>query len=186
MDGGWAANANLSVALSDLGTVNASGRIETAGFGALDQSLSERRMDDYTQFSVSTSLELGKFFPEKAKVSIPFYYAYSKETTTPKYDPLNQDIKMSESLNNLDTDAQRDSVKSYSIDQTVIKSFSLTEYETTKNYQGNFAYSYTPYAKPFRPFEKLKKNNGYTKYLKQFSLNYLPSSINFMRSRCAT
>ena len=213
-DGGWAANANLSVALSDLGTVNASGRIETAGFGALDQSLSERRMDDYTQFSVSTSLELGKFFPEKAKVSIPFYYAYSKETTTPKYDPLNQDIKMSESLNNLDTDAQRDSVKSYSIDQTVIKSFSLnnvrvdiksenpmpydpanfsfgyaynensshdpeTEYETTKNYQGNFAYSYTPYAKPFRPFEKLKKNNGYTKYLKQFSLNYLPSSINF-------
>ena len=121
---------------------------------------------------------------------------------------------MSDALDNLDTDAQRDSVKSYSIDQTVIKSFSLnnvrvdiksenpmpydpanfsfgyaynensshnpeTEYETTKNYQGNFAYSYTPYAKPFRPFEKLKKNNGYTKYLKQFSLNYLPSSINF-------
>lgn len=70
--GGWAANANLNVALSDLGTVNVSGRMETAGFGALDQSLAERRMDDYSQYSVATSIELGKLFPEKAKVSIPF------------------------------------------------------------------------------------------------------------------
>src|SRR5699024_3432263 len=58
--GGWAANANLNVALSDLGTVNVSGRMETAGFGALDQSLAERRMDDYSQYSVATSIELGK------------------------------------------------------------------------------------------------------------------------------
>lgn len=96
--GGWAANANLNVALSDLGTVNVSGRMETAGFGALDQSLAERRMDDYSQYSVATSIELGKLFPEKAKVSIPFYYAYSKETTTPEYDPLNEDIKLSDAL----------------------------------------------------------------------------------------
>lgn len=38
-EGGWAANANLNVAVSDLATVNVGGRIETAGFGALDQSL---------------------------------------------------------------------------------------------------------------------------------------------------
>ena len=44
---------------------------------------------------------------------------------------------------------------------------------------GNFAYNYTPYVKPFRPFEKLKKNNGYTKYIKQFGLNYVPSNISF-------
>ena len=89
-EGGWAANVNASIALSDLGTVNASGRIETAGFGALDQSVTERRLDDYSQYSVSTTLELGKFFPEKAKVSIPFYYAYSRERITPQYDPLNK------------------------------------------------------------------------------------------------
>ena len=66
-EGGWAANTNLNVALSDLGTVNVSGRIETAGFGALDQSLNERRMEDFKQYSVATSIELGKFFPEKAR-----------------------------------------------------------------------------------------------------------------------
>ncbi|MCF2604043.1 cell surface protein SprA [Parabacteroides distasonis] len=212
--GGWAAKANLNVALSDLGTVNLSGHIETAGFGALDQSLAERRMDDFAQYSVATNVELGKFFPEKAKVSIPFYYAYSKETTTPEYDPLNQDIKMDDALDAVETKAEKDSIRSYSVDQTRIKSLAVnnvkvdiksknpmpydpanfsvsysysenskqnpeTEYETTKDYRGNFAYNYTPYVKPFRPFEKLKKNNGYTKYAKQFSLNYVPSNISF-------
>lgn len=212
--GGWAANANLNVAVSDLGTVNVGGRIETAGFGALDQSLAERRIDDFTQYSVATNIEWGKFFPEKAKVSIPMYYAYSKEMTKPKYNPLDQDIKLSDALDAVETQAEKDSIKSFSVDQTVIKSISFTnvkadirsknpmpydpanfslgysfsqskrqnpetEYETTKDYRGNLAYSYTPYAKPFRPFQKLKKNNGYTRYIKQFSLNYLPSNISF-------
>lgn len=66
-EGGWAANANLNVALSDLGTVNVGGRIETAGFGALDQSLNERRMEDFKQYNVATSIELGKLFPERRK-----------------------------------------------------------------------------------------------------------------------
>lgn len=212
--GGWAADANLNVALSDLGTVNVSGRIETAGFGALDQSLSERRLEDYTQYNVATSIELGKLFPEKAKVSIPFYYAYSKEVLSPKYDPMNQDIELSDALDAVESKAERDSIKTYAQDRTVIKSVSFnnvkvdirsknpmpydpanftfgysysqnsrrnpdTEYETTKDYRGNFAYNYTPYVKPFRPFEKLKKNNGYTKYAKQFAFNYVPSNISF-------
>ena len=212
--GGWAANANLNVALSDLGTVNVSGRIETAGFGALDQSLAERRMDDHSQYSVATNIQLGKLFPEKAKVSIPFYYAYSKETLSPEYDPLNQDIKLSDALDAVETSQERDSIKDYSLDQRVTKSLSVnnvkvdiksktpmpydptnfsmgysyslnekknpeTEYETTKDVRGNFAYNYTPYVKPFKPFEKVKKNNGYTKYIKQLGLNYVPSNISF-------
>lgn len=216
-EGGWAANANLSVALSDLGTVNASGRIETAGFGSLDQSLMERRLDDFKQFSVSTNLELGKFFPEKAKVSIPLYYAYSKETISPKYNPLDQDIKLSEALDVVETKAEKDSIRSYSQDMTTNKSFALnnvrvdirsknpmpydpanfsfgyafresskrnpeTEYETEKDYSGNFAYNYTPYVKPWRPFNKIKKNNGYTRYFKQLAINYLPATVAFQTS----
>ena len=179
----------MNVALSDLGTVNVAGRVETAGFGALDQSITERRLDDYSQYSVSTTVELGKFFPEKAKVSVPFYYAYSKETTTPKYDPMNQDIKIKDALDNVETQAEKDSIKSYSIEQNTVKSVSFnnvkvdiqsktpmpydpanfsfgytysenskknpeTEYERTKNWNGNFAYSYTPYVRPFKPFAR--------------------------------
>lgn len=213
-EGGWAANANLNIALSDLGTVNVGGRIETAGFGALDQSLSERRLEDYSQYNIAASVELGKLFPEKAKVSVPLYYAYSKEVNNPKYNPLDQDVKLSDALKTVETKAEKDSIKNFAQDRTIIKgisfnnvkvdirsknpmpydpaNFSLgysfsenskknpeTEYETTKDYRGNFAYSYTPYVKPFRPFEKLKTNNGYTRYIKQFGLNYVPSNISF-------
>ena len=213
-EGGWAANANLNVALSDLGTVNVGGRIETAGFGALDQSLNERRMEDFKQYNVATSIELGKLFPEKAQISIPFYYAYSKETYDPKYNPLDQDIKLKDAIDKAETKVEKDSIRSYSQDRTVIKSVSFnnvrvniksknpmpydpanftlgysysvndkknpeTEYETTKDYRANFAYSYVPYVKPIKPFDKLlKKNNGYTRYAKQLAFNVAPS-INF-------
>ena len=213
-EGGWAANANLNVALSDLGTVNVGGRIETAGFGALDQSLNERRMEDFNQYNVATSIEFVKLFPEKAQVSIPFYYAYSKETYDPKYNPLDQDVKLKDAIDKAETKAEKDSIRDYSQDRTVIKSVSFnnvrvniksknpmpydpanftlgysysindkknpeTEYETTKDYRANFAYSYVPYVKPIKPFDKLlKKNNGYTRYAKQLAFNVAPS-INF-------
>lgn len=213
-EGGWAANANLNVALSDLGSVNLSGRIETAGFGALDQSVNERRLDDYSQFNVATNVELGKFFPEKAQVSIPVYYSYSKEVISPKYNPLDKDIELKDALDNVSTKAEKDSIKSFSQDVAISKGIAFnnvrvnirsktpmpydpanfsfgysfrenrlrnpeTVYETTKDYNGNFSYNYIPYAKQYRPFEKLKTNNGYTKFIKQFGINYLPSNISF-------
>ncbi|MDL2254999.1 cell surface protein SprA [Parabacteroides sp. OttesenSCG-928-G06] len=217
-EGGWAANANLNVQLSDLGTVTASGRIETAGFGALDQSLMERRMDDYMQYSIAANVQLGKFFPEKAKVNIPLYYAFSNETTDPKYNPLDQDIELSEALSAVETKAEKDSIRRFSQDKITTRSISLnnvkvdirsktpmpydpanfsfgysfseqnkrnpeTEYETTKDYRGSFAYTYTPYVQPFKPFDKaIKQNNGYTRYLKQLAINYLPANISFQTS----
>lgn len=216
-EGGWAARGNLNVQLSDLGSVNLSGHIETAGFGSLDQSISERRMDDFKQFSVAANVELGKFFPAKAQVNIPLYYSYSKETITPQYNPLDKDIKMSDALNAAGSQAEKDSIKSHAIDRVTIKSFALnnvkvgiksknpmpydptnfsfsysynenkkinpeTEYETTKDWRGNFAYSYSPYVKPFAPFAKMKKTGAGTAYFKQFAINYLPNNISFQTS----
>ncbi|MDR1556395.1 MAG: cell surface protein SprA [Tannerellaceae bacterium] len=213
-DGGWAANASLNLALSDLGTVNMAGWIETAGFGGLEQSVNQRRLDEYKQYSVATNLELGKFFPEKAKVSIPVYYTYSKEITDPKYNPLDQDIILKDALQAVDTQAEKDSIISFARERSIVKSITFNdikvdiksktpmpydpanfsigysysenqrnkpdvEYETTKDYRGNFAYNYTPYLPPFRPFAKVKKDNGYTRYIKQLGINYVPANISF-------
>ena len=215
--GGWAANGNLNIALSDLGTINASGRIETVGFGGLDQSVNERNLNDFAQYAVSTNIQLGRFFPEKVKMNLPFYYAYSKETISPQYNPLDQDILLQNALDKADTKAEKDSIKRFSQDQTIIKSIAFndvrvdvrsknpmpydpanfsfsyafsenkrtnpeTEYETTKRYQGNLTYSYSPYVKPFTPFAKIAKSNGYTRYIKQLSINYLPNNISFRTS----
>lgn len=212
--GGWAARSNLNIALSDLGTVNVGGHIETAGFGALDQSVAERRMEDFRQYNVATTIELGKFFPEKTQVSLPLYYAYSKDTYSPKYNPLDQDIKLKDALDILETKAEKDSIRNLANDQTTTTSFALnnvrvniksknpmpydpanfvfgysysqtqkknpeTEYETTKDQRGNFGYSYSPYAKPLQPFANMKNSAGARRYLKQFSMNYLPSNISF-------
>jgi cell surface protein SprA len=215
--GGWAANATANLAISDFATINASGHIETAGFGGLDQSIAERNLDDYSQFSVAATVQLGKLFPTKAKVSLPLYYAYSTEIIAPQYNPVDQDILLKEALSNESTKAGKDSIRSFSNDVVTTRALSLnnvrldirskkpmpydpanfsfgyaqntemrtnpeTVYETTKDYQGNLGYSYTPYVKPFRPFEKIKQNNGYTRYLKSFALSYLPSSFEFQNT----
>jgi len=72
----------------------------------------------------STSLELGRFLPKKAMVQLPAYFSYSNETLSPKYDPLDQDIELERSLNNLDTEAERDSL--LMISQTVQSSKNFT------------------------------------------------------------
>ena len=80
--GGWAANANLNVQLSDFGTLNLQGKYMTEGFGGLEDGVMSRSQEDYGTYSFTTSLELGKFFPDKAKVSIPLYYSVTQEKTS--------------------------------------------------------------------------------------------------------
>ncbi|WP_321438315.1 cell surface protein SprA [uncultured Bacteroides sp.] len=124
--GGWAAQGNMNVQLSDLGSINLGGHMETAGFGGLEQSVSERRLDDYYQYNFTTSFELGKFFPAKAKISAPIYYSYSKELTSPKYDPTNQDLLLSDVLDTYSRKAQKDSIRNIAQELVTYKNFSLS------------------------------------------------------------
>ncbi|MFR9165297.1 MAG: cell surface protein SprA [Dysgonomonas sp.] len=125
-EGGWAAQGNLNIALSDIGTINVSGRKETVGFGSIDQSLMERRQDDYYTYSIAANVDVGRFLPEKIKAVIPLYYAYSNETVTPKYDPLDQDVTLKESMSTVNSKAEKDSIKSLAQDKVTTKSFSLS------------------------------------------------------------
>ncbi len=47
-EGGWAAQGNMNVQLSDIGSVNLTGHVETAGFGGLEEGVTDRRDDTYT------------------------------------------------------------------------------------------------------------------------------------------
>ncbi|MDO9634885.1 MAG: cell surface protein SprA [Paludibacter sp.] len=109
-ESGWAAMANMAIGLSDLGSINLAGRAETAGYGSLESKVMERRNDDLYQMNFSTSLELGRFLPKEAKVQLPAYFSYSNETLRPRYNPLDQDVELEESLNILDTQSERDSL----------------------------------------------------------------------------
>ena len=98
----------------------------TAGFGGIEQNLTERRLDDLTQLNVSTSFEVGRFFPEKANVKIPLYVSYSLENSKPKYNPLDEDVLLDDALDALETKAERDSLLQLSQTKVINKSVNLT------------------------------------------------------------
>lgn len=124
--GGWAANANLNVQLSDLGSVNATGRYISEGFGGLEDGVASRTTDNYGTYSVTTSLEMGKFFPDKAKVSIPLYYSITKEKTTPKYNPLDTDMELKDALDAAGSKHERDSIENIAVTKITQTNFSIS------------------------------------------------------------
>ena len=125
-NGGVAAMANAALAISDIAQLNVAGRLETAGYGSIESNVMTRNMEDNYQISVSAALEAGRLFPEQAKLQIPLYVAYTNNTTSPEYDPLNTDIKLRESLQQYDTQKEKDSIKTMSNTILESTSFSIT------------------------------------------------------------
>ncbi len=125
-EGGWAAKANVNLGVSDVATLNFGAHIETAGFGSVDQSLNERRLDDYQQFNFAVQADLGRFLPEKVGLKAPIYYSVSKEKTTPKYNPLDQDVLLKDALDAESSKHGRDSINAFAVERTTIQSFSLS------------------------------------------------------------
>lgn len=127
--GGWAANVNANLTLSDLGMMNFAMHKETAGFGGVDQGLSSRRLDDYDQYSFAIQGDVGKVVPSAAKLSAPVYYSKSKERITPKYNPLDQDILLKDAVDAAVTRHEKDSIKSFAVTQKIVESFSLSNFK---------------------------------------------------------
>ena len=124
--GGWAAQSQLNLQLSDVATLNLSGHVETEGFGGLEETVSQRRDDNLYEYSVTTNVQAGKFLPEKVKLNAPVYYSYSKQRTSPRYNPLDTDMELEEALSALTTQHEKDSLKNIADRVVINKNFSLT------------------------------------------------------------
>ncbi len=131
-EGGWAANAQMQARLADLGTLNLVGQTSTPGWGSIDKNVNERSMEQVMQYDLSSNLELGKFFPEKAGVRLPVYVGYSENRVRPQYNPLNPDILLNETLKNTDNKAERDSILSLSQEYSRRKTLSVSNAGITK------------------------------------------------------
>ena len=150
-EGGWAASGSMNVQLSDFGTVNVTGRYISDGFGGLEEGVMQRSTDTQKQYSVTTSLELGKFFPDKAKVSVPLYYSYTKDVVKPRYNPLDSDLRLDEALDAAPSKQERDSIESIAVTQTTNSNFSISNMRwglKTKRHPmpydpANFSFSYS-------------------------------------------
>ena len=125
-NGGWAAQGRLQVQVSDLGSVNATAKMITSGFGGIEQSVAQRKNEDNLNYSVSTNFDLGRLLPEKAKLSVPMYYSYSKEKISPKYNPFDTDMLLGDAIDALANEQQRDSLRSLTTHTETNKNLSFT------------------------------------------------------------
>ena len=150
-NGGWAAQGTLNVQMSDFGVVNVSGKYQSEGFGGLEDGVSNRSTNDHGAYSVTTNLELGKFFPDKAKVSAPLYYSVTKEKKKPKYNPLDTDMLLKDALEATADKAEKDSIERIAVTRNTSTNFALNNWRVgiaTKRHPmpydpANFSFSYS-------------------------------------------
>lgn len=177
--GGWAAKANATLNVSDVATLNLGTHYESAGFGSVDQSLNERRLDDYSQINFAVQADLGRFLPEKAKLKAPIYYSMTKERTSPKYNPLDKDVLLKDALDDCTDKAERDSISAYAIERTSVQNFSISglkfDIRSAKpmpwdpaNFTFNFSFTKQSKNDPTTEYENTNDYRG------SFAYNYSP------------
>ncbi len=132
--GGVASVARVDWQLADLGNVTVSGKYNSIGWGALDQKLDERLKEEIIEYDAATNLELGKFFPNKWNVRVPFYAQYAKSISNPQFDPFDLDLTLEEKL--AANPAKRDSIKNTAQDVTTIKTINLINVRKEKSRGG--------------------------------------------------
>jgi len=94
--GGWAAVVNADANFADLADISVTGRMQTIGFGNVEDRVNQRSLEETRQYDISTNINLGKMMPKHWGVQLPMSYSIGEEFRDPKYDPQYQDVRFSE------------------------------------------------------------------------------------------
>lgn len=168
---GWAATGRVDLTLADIGSATVSGTIKTIGFGTLEQRVNERQREDFRQFDVSATLELGRFLPKKAGISLPMYASFSRTTITPEFDPYDGDVKLKDKLKGIDKKT-RDSILATAGDITTIKTINFTNVRkvntsgkkakiwSPENFDFSYSYTKTERNTPLIENDELTRHRG--------------------------
>jgi cell surface protein SprA len=171
-NGGYAATGRVEVFLADLGRVSLAGSYQSAGYGSLETKITENEMMANTTYNVSTDLDLGKFMaPEKSGMTVPVHFDHSKTTITPEYNPLDPDVKLKRSLEDLDSRG-RDSLNALARDVTTQTNFNITNLRKNRvgskkphfwdveNFNASYAYTNQEQANPDMEYNNQKTHRG--------------------------
>jgi cell surface protein SprA len=123
---GWAATTRVNAKLADIADVTATGRYTTYGFGGIQQKIAQRARENTTQFDVNANIVADKFLPNKLGLKVPLSIQYGSIQQDPRYDPLDPDVPLTQSLERYKDD--KNSLNAYKkevLDKTTTKSISL-------------------------------------------------------------
>ena len=182
--GGTATLASLNLKMADLANVAVSTRYHSIGFGQIEQKVDQRYRDEYVDYDVAGNVEVGKFFPKKAGIRIPFYGTYAQKFSTPQYDPYMLDVKSKDNIANIKNVFGADSANGYKKQIQTIETrrgFNFTNVRIVPDSKskkvwpwslGNFTFTYafTEQYKsdPFMEYNGIKNHTG------SFGYNYSP------------
>lgn len=93
-EGGWAAVVSADANFADVANVSMTGRMQTVGFGNVEDRVSQRSLDESKQYDISTSINLGKMMPKKWGIELPMNYSIGEQFIDPKFDPQYQDVEL--------------------------------------------------------------------------------------------
>lgn len=92
--GGGAAVAKAQFQLADFANLNIAGSYSGLNWGDIDSKVQDRQRNQKLGLDISANMQLGQFFGKKARISLPFFYAYSVAVINPEFDPANPDITL--------------------------------------------------------------------------------------------
>ncbi len=156
--GGWAANARMSAKLADLAMVNASGTTIKPGFGSIEKKVNERNLDDFYQYDLSSTVQLGRFFSAQSKVNIPLFVGFSESFANPEFNPVDPDIPLKVALERANSRAERDSIRKISQDYTRRKSINLTNVKINSTEGKPMPWDVSNFAVSYSFSEMLQRN----------------------------
>ncbi len=170
--GGMAALAQVEAQLADFGNVSLAGNYSSIGYGAIDQKVDQRSLENHTQLDASINLDLGKFFNEESGIKVPFYAQFNQETSTPEFDPYDLDVKLEDKLSDQSSETARDSIREQATEVTTIKSYNLTNVRKERmgggkpkpwdieNFNASYAYTEVDQTTPIIALNNEKTYNG--------------------------
>ncbi|HPR31178.1 MAG TPA: cell surface protein SprA [Prolixibacteraceae bacterium] len=123
--GGWASNGRMSLRLADIGNLTLAGRTQSVGWGSINQTTSQRSLENVYEYDFAANFQLGKLLPESVGLQMPLFYSYSKSVATPEYNPLSSDIKLSDALANIESPEEREALNTLSQDVLTRESFNI-------------------------------------------------------------
>ncbi len=165
---GTAAIAAVNMKLADIGTLTASGRITTFGFGGVQTRIGERALETTSEFGFSSALAVDRFLPASWGLRIPLYVNYDHRNVSPHFDPLDPDMPLETSLSTK-SDAEREGYRQLVQDNTTRRGYNFSNVRKVKTNPNakshfwdfeNFAFTYA--------FNDAKRTNILTQeYLQQ-------------------
>jgi cell surface protein SprA len=129
---GWAALARGQVRLADFAQITGSMSYTTFGFGTIQQRISERARETTLNYDIAATIALDKFLPEKWGFKIPLTVGYERRRVSPRFNPLDPDVELEESLRGISDENRRNKYEKLVIENSTRRNISFTNVGKSK------------------------------------------------------